>query len=60
MQLTGIADGAAAATELDLWWRQYASNAGSGLGNMRLVEITGGYRALIVVSGSYRITVAPR
>ncbi len=61
LELTGIADGAALGANLDLWIPKRGSAApsiaGSGLGSIRLVEVAGGYRALIAVSGNYQVTV---
>jgi hypothetical protein len=62
--LTGLADGAAADGVVDLWIPERSSSTpsvtGAGLGSVRLVEVPGGYRALIPVTGNYQGSVTPR
>ena len=63
LQLTGVTDGASAGALLDLWIPERGGSvpsiSGAGLGTARVIDVPDGYRALIPVSGSYRVAVVP-
>jgi endoglycosylceramidase len=60
LQLTGLADAAAAGARLDLWVpdRNAApSVTGAGFSDLSMTKVPGGFRILAKVSGSYAVTV---
>lgn len=64
LQLTGVADGAASGATLDLWVPAHGKGrpviGGTGVGTTRIIDVAGGFRVLVDVSGSYEVAEALR